>query len=152
MNKFKNSTIRFSRTYAIGALTVALVLVCVFASFCGIFGVADAVSPDGYLQDVADKSLDWYMAKDYLDLATLKKIVAGWFSSSQYDFSSVKPVVVAVIDSGINYNHELFCGKYDENGVAVSGDGIGEYDVLYRDESGNLIGKNTVLPTDKNYV
>lgn len=61
----------------------------------------------------------------------------------------MKPVVVAVIDSGINYNHEQFCGKYDENGVAVSGDGIGEYDVLYRDESGNLIGKNTVLPTDK---
>lgn len=152
MNKFKNSTIRFSRTYAIGVLTVALVLVCVFASFCGIFGVADAVSPDGYLQDVDDKSLDWYMAKDYLDLATLKKIVAGWFSSSQYDFSSVKPVVVAVIDSGINYNHEQFCGKYDENGVAVTGDGIGEYDVLYRDESGNIIGKNTVLPTDKNYV
>lgn len=56
------------------------------------------------------------------------------------------------MDSGINYDHELFTGKYDENGVAVDVDGIGEYDVLYRDSDGNLIGKNTVLASDKNYA
>lgn len=152
MRNFKDFTKHDSRTYAIGILTVALVLVCVFAGFSCDFGIAYAVSPDGYNDFVVKEVHDWYMGENYLNLAKLKESVSGWFSSSQYDFSNVKPVVVAVVDSGINYNHELFTGKYDENGVAVDVDGIGEYDVLYRDSGGNLIGKNTVLVSDKNYA
>lgn len=152
MRNFKDFTKHDSRTYAIGILTVALVLVCVFAGFSYDFGIAYAVSPDGYNDFVVKEVHDWYMGENYLNLAKLKESVSGWFSSSQYDFSNVKPVVVAVVDSGINYGHELFTGKYDENGVAVDVDGIGEYDVLYRDSDGNLIGKNTVLASDKNYA
>lgn len=65
--------------------------------------------------------------------------------------------MIAVIDTGINFSHEVFTGKYDENGVKTDAQGIGKYDVLYRDKDGHVISKTltirqraqaTLLPTD----
>ena len=141
------------RTGAMSIFVVALVLFVIFACFWQNPSVAIAVSPDGYVNDVVDNDLDWYMGENYLNLAHLKEIVGGWFESEKYDFSSLEsdPVVIAVIDTGINSEHEIFTGRYDENGAKTSDEGIGEYDVLYRDSGGRLIAKNTVESANKDY-
>lgn len=143
--KFKNSFIRIS---AITFLIIALVLVLFF----GIFdarNIAYSVSPAKYESDVVNtpesdgSRKDWYMGEDYLNLDKTKAIVNGWKESKDYNFDGIEPVVVAVIDSGINANHPLFSGKYDENGVPVDTDDVGEYDVLLRDAGGNPIEIST---------
>ncbi|MBR4800692.1 MAG: S8 family serine peptidase [Clostridia bacterium] len=127
---------------------------CVLFVFCGVFvNSTYAVSPDEYVFDVVDEDKDWYFGENFLDIATLKTTVNSWFEDERvYNFSALErnPVVVAVIDSGINFNHQIFTGKYDENGATVESEGAGEYDVLYRDSEGNLICKNTV--TAKQYA
>ncbi len=127
-----------TRTCAIGIFTMALVLILFSCAFLPV-DVAYSVSPDGYVDYVVNNEHDWYMAENCLNLAMVKRIVNSWKESSDYDFDGIKPVVVAVIDSGINYNHEIFTGKYDENGVKTEGDGIGKYDVLLRDNDGEII-------------
>lgn len=124
-----------------------LVAACVLFVISGVFvNTTYAVLPTEYESEVADN--DWYFGKNFLNLASLKTTVASWFEDDRvYDFAAIErdPIVVAVIDSGINYNHKLFTGKYDENGVAVETSDAGEYDVLLRDAEGNLICKNTVV-------
>ncbi len=124
-----------------------LVAACVLFVFSGVFvNTTYAVLPTEYESEVADN--DWYFGENFLNLASLKTTVASWFEDDRvYDFAAIEraPIVVAVIDSGINYNHQLFTGKYDENGVAVETSDAGEYDVLLRDAEGNLICKNTVV-------
>lgn len=129
---------RITRTCAISILAVALILVLFSCAFC-CADVAYSVSPDGYTNVVVKNDLDWYMGENCLNLNTVKSIVSSWNKSDDYDFDGIEPVIVAVIDSGINYNHEIFTGKYDENGVAIEGDGVGEYDVLLRDDDGEPI-------------
>ena len=121
---------------------------CVLFVFLGTFFVNPtfATLPSGY-NDAADED-DWYFGEDYLDISSLKEIVDGWFLDSRvYDFSyfETHPIIVAVIDTGVNYNHELFLGLYDELGNPIEDDGeISPYDVFLRDEEGLIIGKNTV--------
>lgn len=140
-NTAKNTN--FSRISALRVIVIAVILVLFFSV---IFAppVADAVCPDGYIENVKDKNLDWQNGEDELDLEYVKTRVKSWLSDPQYDFSALEndPVVVAVVDTGINFDHEIFTGKYDENGVATD-DKIGRYDVLLRDENGNIITANT---------
>lgn len=140
-NTAKNTN--FSR---ISALRVIVTAVILFLFFSVIFApsVADAVCPDGYIENVKDKNLDWQNGEDELNLEYVKTRVKSWLSDPQYDFSALEndPIVVAVVDTGINLEHEIFTGKYDENGVATD-DKIGRYDVLLRDENGNIITANT---------
>ncbi len=136
-------TAEFSRISALRIIVVAVVLV-LFFSVVFSPSVADAVCPDGYIENVKDKNLDWQNSEDNLNLEYVKTCVKSWFSDSQYDFSALekKPIVIAVVDTGINFDHEIFTGKFDENGVATE-DEIGRYDVLLRDEDGNIVTKNT---------
>lgn len=138
----------------IAVLIILLILFALFLGFCPRARVVDAVSPKSYVENVEEKDFDWYMQSKYVNLARLKEIVGAWFLNDRYDFAEVEsdPVVVAVIDTGIDYRHELFTGKYDENGESVSNSGMAEYDVLARDSEGNIIGKNTVLARDKDYT
>lgn len=142
---FKNKFIRIS---AITFMIIALILVL----FLGVFdvrNVAYSVSPEKYESDVENtpktdgSRKDWYMGEDYLDLDRLKTTVNAWRVSNAYNFDGIEPVIVAVIDSGINASHPLFSGKYDENGAPVDTDDVGEYDVLLRDAGGNLIEIST---------
>ncbi len=130
-------------------LVIASVLFVLFTS-CNI-DVAYAVMPDSYQQDVALEELDWYLQEDFFNINAIKSVVDGWFSDESFDFSGVEPIVVAIIDTGINAEHELFSGKYDSNGNPVELDGIGEYDVLYRDEDGEIIGTNTAYIDNSKY-
>ena len=133
---------------AIFVLTMAVVFFVCALPLCTVTdGVAYAVLPESYTAGVQDVSLDWYFGEDFLDLATLKTTVATWFEDgATYDFSSLEenPIVVAVIDTGINPDHELFTGKYDADGKSVEAES-GEYDVLLRDAEGNIISTNTVI-------
>lgn len=140
-NTAKNTN--FSRISALRVIVIAVVLV-LFFSVIFAPSVADAVCPDGYIVNVKDKNLDWQNGEDELDLEYVKTRVKSWLSDPQYDFSALEndPIVVAVVDTGINFDHEIFTGKYDENGVATD-DKIGRYDVLLRDENGNIITVNT---------
>lgn len=140
-NTAKNTN--FSRISALRVIVIAVVLV-LFFSVIFAPSVADAVCPDGYIVNVKDKNLDWQNGEDELDLEYVKTRVKSWLSDPQYDFSALEndPIVVAVVDTGINFDHEIFTGKYDENGVATD-DKIGRYDVLLRDENGNIITANT---------
>lgn len=140
------NTAKNSNSSRISALRVIVIAVVLALFFSVIFApsVADAVCPDGYIEHVKDKNLDWQNGEDELDLEYVKTRVKSWLSDPQYDFSALEndPIVVAVVDTGINLEHEIFTGKYDENGV-VTDDKIGRYDVLLRDENGNIITANT---------
>lgn len=140
-NTAKNTN--FSRISALRVIVIAVILV-LFFSVIFAPSVADAICPDGYIENVKDKNLDWQNGEDELDLEYVKTRVKSWLSDPQYDFSALEndPIVVAVVDTGINLEHEIFTGKYDENGVATD-DKIGRYDVLLRDENGNIITANT---------
>lgn len=135
-------------------------VVKIFASFplvfCIILGLflsvgvdtADAVLPSSYVEAVKENDSDWQSGENYLDIDALKATVSGWFADSEtYDFSALEddPIIIAVIDTGVNFNHEIFQGKYDSDGNPVSSSSTGEYDVFLRDSSGNIICKNTAL-------
>lgn len=147
-NTAKNTN--FSRISALRVIVIAVVLV-LFFSVIFAPSVADAVCPDGYIENVKDKNLDWQNGEDELDLEYVKTRVKSWLSDPQYDFSALEndPIVVAVVDTGINLEHEIFTGKYDGNGVATD-DKIGRYDVLLRDENGNIITANTAKGINAN--
>ncbi len=131
-------------------LVIASVLFVLFTTFYNN-NVAYAIMPDTYQQDVALEELDWYLQEDFLNINAIKSVVDGWFNDESFDFSGVEPIVVAVIDTGINADHELFSGKYDVNGNPVDVEGIGDYDVLYRDDNGNIIGTNTAYIDSSKY-
>lgn len=140
------NTAKNTQSSRISALRVIATAVILFLFFSVIFApsVADAVCPDGYIENVKDKNLDWQNSEDELNLEYVKTRVKSWLSDPQYDFSALEkdPIVVAVVDTGINFDHEIFTGKYDENGVATD-DKIGRYDVLLRNENGDIITVNT---------
>ncbi len=140
------NTAKNTQSSRISALRVIATAVILFLFFSVIFApsVADAVCPDGYIENVKDKNLDWQNGEDELHLEYVKTRVKSWLSDPQYDFSALEkdPIVVAVVDTGINFDHEIFTGRYDENGVATD-DKIGRYDVLLRNEKGDIITVNT---------
>ncbi len=151
-NRRKNYS-RLKRTPTLLVIVVVVLFVLSLSSFTN-YDVANAVSPQSYVEKVENNELDWYMQSKFLNLPKLKEVVGAWFVNAKYDFTEVEndPVLVAVIDTGIDYRHELFSGKYDESGAPISSDTVGKYDVLARDADGNIMGKNTVLPEDKDYT
>lgn len=148
-NTAKNT--KFSRISALRVIVIAVVLV-LFFSVIFAPSVAEAVCPDGYIESVKDKNLDWQNGEDELNLEYVKTRVKSWLSDPQYDFSSLEsnPIVIAVVDTGINFDHEIFTGKYDQNGVATD-DKIGRYDVLLRDEKGDIVTANTANELNSAY-
>lgn len=103
-----------------------------------VFAVAFAPSSVAYALSWGGKDVDtlWYYGEEYLDVASAKEVVSSW------DLSKVStPVVIAVVDTGIDANHELFAD--DENGVSVllknaNGDILGYNSLTGADESGNV--------------
>lgn len=142
---------QYSRISAMRAIVVAVVLVLLF---CIIFypNTAYAVCPEGYVSSVEDEELDWYM--DALDIEYVTSFVQNMLDDKEkYDFFALEkdPIVIAVIDTGINFQHEIFEGKYDESGAPIDSEGIGEYDVFLRDGEGNIIYKNVYDPSKSAY-
>lgn len=138
MNKKRIYKTSLARISAICLLAVALVLV-LFSCSINCQNIAFSVSPKNYIDQVVNENKDWYMGEDYLDLNRLKSIVEVWKYDSKYNFDGIKPVVIAVVDSGIIADHEIFEGKYDSNGNPITSDGVGKYDVLYRNKDGSIV-------------
>ncbi len=106
-------------------LLVALVLTSVFAVFAPS-KTAEAIAWGG-----KDSSEFWYYGKDYLDVESAKEVVKTW------NLSKVSsPIVIAVIDTGIDAQHELFAD--DENGVSV----------LTKNAKGEILGYNSYTEAD----
>lgn len=127
-----------------------LVTSCVLFVFLGVFvSPTFATLSSGY--ETAADGNDWYFGEDYLNLEELKTTVKSWFEDERvYVFSRFEtdPIVVAIIDTGVNFDHELFDGFYDADGNPIEDDGsVSEYDVFYRDTDGSIICKNTVTAT-----
>lgn len=111
----------------IALLLVALVATSVFAVFAPS-RTAEALTWGG-----KDSSELWYYGKDYLDVESAKEVVKTW------NLSKVsKPIVIAVIDTGIDARHELFAD--DENGVSV----------LAKNDKGEILGYNAYSGADEN--
>lgn len=133
-------------------LIVALAVFCFFAVFSSFSSqTADAVLPQNYVDQVKNNdspfSDDWQSSQDYLNLEAVKANVAEWIANKSDNLAALErdPITIAVIDSGVNFGHEIFVGEYDEYGIPVElGDGIGKYDVFLRDGNGAIVGKNTV--------
>lgn len=105
----------------------ALVAILVASVFCIALypSTADALSWGG--KDTAEL---WYYAESFLDVANAKQAVADW------DLSKVKePVVIAVIDTGIDVGHELFDGVLVKN---ADGDILGYNAYTGADSEGNV--------------
>lgn len=127
--------------------SVALLASFITMSFSNIsFGVADAVFPKSYKDYISDsnKNRDWFMDEEYLNIDNVLKIVESWKTNSNFDLLALEadPVVVAVIDTGVNVFHDMFMGDYDKYGRPVTNSEVGDYDVIYRNTSGDVIGYN----------
>lgn len=109
---------------------LALVLACGFLFSSA--QVAEALLPDSWNTAADNSAGDWYLDGDNLDVDGLKSVIDWWKSSDKYDFSSLAedPVVIAVIDSGVNSDHNIFGGENCP-------------DVFLRDETGKIVGANT---------
>ena len=135
-----------------------LVLVLIL-SFCIAFSmtissnVAYALNPNSYLDALNNFGYegtapeDWWMSSNYLNMFAVKTVFNQQIKAElDLDYLEEHPVVIAVIDTGIQYDLDMFTGLYDDNGDQLESitdpEYISPYDVLYRDSDGNIIGKN----------
>ena len=135
-----------------------LVLVLIL-SFCIAFSmaitsnVAYALNPNSYLDALNNFGYegtapeDWWMGSNYLNMFAVKSVFNQQIKAElDLDYLEEHPVVIAVIDTGIQYDLDMFTGLYDENGDQLTSitdpEYISPYDVFYRDSDGNIIGKN----------
>ena len=112
----------------------AVLLLAMFSAFfCVSDGRAFAVAsslPNGYTDNVGVDG-DWYFSEEYLDIKTARAMVNDLKAVYSFDALEDDPVVIAVIDTGMTYTHEIFGYGTDE-------------DVLFRDAVGNVVARNTI--------
>lgn len=103
---------------AVKNLTIFIVLLALIAGAfsCGFF--TNDVAYAAVLPDAV--SNQWFDGKDYNNfndtLQAIKKIKDGLSAAEKADFKN-NPVLVAVIDTGINASHELFDGVLCDEGL-----------------------------------
>ncbi|MDR2634385.1 MAG: S8 family serine peptidase [Clostridiales bacterium] len=130
--KSKNNSVYKTRVLKAAALIIwaAALLSAAFSFFAEPAGgyVSAAYSyGDTLIDSLADKL--WYFGEDYLDIPAVRSVTDGWKKDGTLPDPSdpaFKPVVIAIIDSGIYAAHEVFEG------------------VLLRDADGKIIYKNVV--------
>lgn len=115
----------FCKKTTIFALVATLIFVSVFAVLFTPCSSVEALSWDKELRG------QWYYGEEFLDIAAAKDIVAKWDKSK-----IAKPVVIAVVDTGIDAKHELFAD--DKNGVSV----------LCKNAKGDILGYNSLSGAD----
>lgn len=131
---------------AVKNLTIFIVLLALIAGAfsCGFF--TNDVAYAAVLHDAV--SNQWFDGEDYNNfngtLQAINKIKDGLSTAEKADFKN-NPVLVAVIDTGINASHELFDGVLCDEGLwynAIENERGRDYinDNCY---NGNLIGHGT---------
>ena len=88
---------------------------------------------EGYLAATGGEG-DWYFSEDYLDVAAARESVRDILESGDLSRIEQDPVVIAVIDTGVQTRHEIF-------------DADGEEDVFLRGENGMILSRNTINNT-----
>jgi len=107
------------------------------ALFAIVFIVSMIAIPMSFDVTYAESDLEdtWYYGSDGLNLLSAKQLVSGW-DKSKLDKND--PVVIAVIDTGINQNHEVFDGVLMYNSESGIVNGYNSYRAEYG-ISGNAI-------------
>lgn len=133
---------------AVKNLTIFIVLLALIAGAfsCGFF--TNDVAYAAVLPDAV--SNQWFDDKDYNNfndtLQAINKIKDGLSTAEKADFKN-NPVLVAVIDTGINASHELFDGVLCDEGLWYNAldKTTGSANDNVKDEcaNGNLIGHGT---------
>lgn len=131
---------------AVKNLTIFIVLLALIAGAfsCGFF--TNDVAYAAVLPDAV--SNQWFDGEDYNNfggtLQTINKIKDGLSTAEKADFKN-NPVLVAVIDTGINASHELFDGVLCDEGLwynAITHKNGRDY-IDDNCNNGNLIGHGT---------
>lgn len=131
---------------AVKNLTIFIVLLALIAGAfsCGFF--TNDVAYAAVLPDAV--SNQWFDGKDYNNfndtLQAINKIKDGLSTAEKADFKN-NPVLVAVIDTGINASHELFDGVLCDEGLwynAITHKNGRDY-IDDNCNNGNLIGHGT---------
>lgn len=133
---------------AVKNLTIFIVLLALIAGAfsCGFF--TNDVAYAAVLPDAV--SNQWFDGKDYNNLSdtlqAINKIKDGLSTAEKADFKN-NPVLVAVIDTGINASHELFDGVLCDEGLWYNAleKTTGSANDNVKDEcaNGNLVGHGT---------
>lgn len=115
----KQSILKNKFLYVFCIALLIAVCACTF-----VFATNSATAEEAYTAAVwggQDTDDLWYYGDGFLNVQGAKNIVSGWDKSA---LSKDNPVIIAVVDTGIDVKHELFDG------------------VLTRDSNGNLLGYN----------
>lgn len=133
---------------AVKNLTIFIVLLALIAGAfsCGFF--TNDVAYAAVLPDAV--SNQWFDGEDYNNfggtLQAINKIKEGLSTAEKADFKN-NPVLVAVIDTGINASHELFDGVLCDEGLWYNAldktTGSANNNVKDECANGNLIGHGT---------
>lgn len=133
---------------AVKNLTIFIVLLALIAGAfsCGFF--TNDVAYAAVLPDAV--SNQWFDGEDYNNLSgtlqAINKIKDGLSTAEKADFKN-NPVLVAVIDTGINASHELFDGVLCDEGLWYNAldktTGSANNNVKDECANGNLIGHGT---------
>lgn len=121
------------RSRMIFCIAVVILFTAAFAFLCApcTAEAFAAALPSDYCE-AAGTSGDWYFGEGYLDIEGAAELVAEL--REEYDFSALQsdPVVIAVIDTGLNAGNTLFEPTEKDT------------DVLFRDGSGNVVCYNAL--------
>ena len=125
-------------------LTIALVLAVLVTALMPT-GVAMATQYGSVSSDNAD--VFWYYGENHLNISAMKESVSKWISGADKN----NPVVIGVIDTGVNFAHEVFqktntLYKVDgkEQGYnAFVGSGVAGVKNPTADEIANVVDKTT---------
>lgn len=122
-------TKRDSSKIAIFVLAAVFVATAFFAAFAGVpvTGTAYAENAEYDWGGVSASDL-WYFGANELNLASLKSVTASWLPTLAS--AGTEPVIIAVIDTGLNVNHPLFQIARD---------------VLVTNSAGNPVGYNSYM-------
>ena len=122
-------TKRDSSKIAIFVFAAVFVATAFFAAFAGVpvTGTAYAENAEYDWGGVSASDL-WYFGANEFNLASLKSVTASWLPTLAS--AGTEPVIIAVIDTGLNVNHPLFQIARD---------------VLVTNSAGNPVGYNSYM-------
>lgn len=85
----------------ISVLTIALVLAILVTAF---LPSSVAVATQYGSKDTSDSDTFWYLGANHLNVGAMKESISKWVAGAD----KANPVVIGVIDTGLNHTHEVF--------------------------------------------